>query len=77
MPLRDAATHRRELGVTFVLSLLLGVGAFLYLYVITGGLFLAVLAAVVAMAALGAVHYAIWGRKVPARRRGEDPTFRR
>jgi hypothetical protein len=65
-------THRRELFVTVVLALVLGAGAFFYLFLITGGLFLAVLAAVGAMAIVGLLHYVIWGRQMPPANRAPD-----
>jgi len=71
----DPARRRREIVVAWALALILGVGIFGFFLLTTGGLFLAVLAGVVAMILVGSLHYVFWGRELAreVRRRQDVP----
>lgn len=72
----DRSRRFRERVVLVALSLIVGAGSFLFFLMVTGGLLLAVLAALGAMAVVGSLHYAFWGRELarePWRGRDEYP----
>lgn len=58
------APDYRETVVAIILAVLFGAGIFLFLLMITGWLLLAVLATVGAMAAVGGLHYLVWGKSL-------------
>jgi hypothetical protein len=64
MYIDDRSRRRRERIVTFALAVLVGAGLFFFFLIATGAVFLAVLAAVIAMAVVGSLHYALWGREL-------------
>jgi len=68
----DRSQQRRELVVTSVLAGLAGTGIFFFLLLVSGGLFLAVLIALVAMALVGWLHHCLWGRKLAREVRRTD-----
>lgn len=55
-------TSRRGLFVTVVFAVLAAVGVFAFLWFVTGGFMIAVLAAVILIAIVGSFHYVLWGR---------------
>ena len=72
MILNDPSRRRRELVVTWALAVLAGTGIFFFLLA-TGGLVLAIVAVLVAMALAAGVHYCLWGRELAREvRRKED-----
>jgi fatty acid desaturase len=58
----DSVRGGRETFLAIMLALLLGGGFAFFLILITGGFFLWVLLAVVALAVLGYFHYLFWGK---------------
>jgi hypothetical protein len=71
----DRSRRFRERVVIVALSLIVGTGIFLFFLMVTGGLLLAVLGALGAMAVVGSVHYAFWGRELAhqVQRRDDRP----
>lgn len=71
----DRSRRRREIITTVVLSILSAIAFFVTCWILTGWIIVAVIAALVAMALVGGVHYAIWGRELARepRRRDEYP----
>jgi hypothetical protein len=55
-------TTRRGLFVTIIMALVAGVAVFAFLWFVTGGFFIAIVAAAVLIAILGTFHYVLWGR---------------
>ena len=69
----DRSRRRREVITTVALAILSGVVLFAACLILTGWLFIAVLTALVAMAVVGGLHYALWGRELAREvRRRED-----
>jgi len=65
--------RRREVITTVALSVLSGIALFVACWILTGWLIVAVTAALVAMAIVGWVHYAVWGRELAREvRRSEE-----
>ena len=73
-PNHPPTTNRRELIVTAVLGLLLGVGVFLYLMIIGGTILIALAMVLTILAIVGGVHYWLWGRRMAVRARAERST---
>jgi hypothetical protein len=61
---REQTSTQRHYFLSTLLALLAASGIFVFLVAVTGGFFLYVLAAVVAMAAFGYLHYLLWGRSM-------------
>ncbi len=61
----------RETFLGFLLVLFMGGGFLLYLIVITGGVFLYVVLAVVIIGIVGYLHYLIWGQALTQEVAGE------
>jgi fatty acid desaturase len=68
----DRSRRRRELVTVSALALLAGTGLFFFVLLITGGLLIAVLGALVAMALVGWLHYTLWGRELAREVRRKD-----
>jgi hypothetical protein len=60
----DRSRQWRARVSAVALSLIVGSGIFFFLVIVTGGLFLSVLAAGAAMLLVGTLHYALWGREL-------------
>jgi hypothetical protein len=75
MYLNERYRRQRELVVTFALSLLAASAVFFFFMLVSGGLVLAILAALAAMFIVGYLHYTLWGREMAqeVRRRNEVP----
>ncbi len=58
----DLKTPRRGLFVTIVFALVAAIALFAFLWFVTGGFLIAVLAAAVLIAIVGSFHYLLWGR---------------
>ena len=72
MYLDDPSRRRRELVVTWALAVLAGTGIFFFFLLATGGLVLAIVAVLVAMALAAGVHYCLWGRELAREVRRKD-----
>jgi len=61
---RNGTTSRsgRDTYMAIVLCVLVGLPLFVFLNVLTGGLFVLILATAAGVAVLGAFHYFLWGR---------------
>jgi hypothetical protein len=59
-------TARRGLFVTIVFALVAAIALFAFLWFVTGGFLIAVLAAVILIAIVGSFHYLLWGRTMAA-----------
>src|SRR5579862_4392493 len=71
MPEKPAPQKGRETLLTFVLVAILG-GAFLFfLNIVSLGIFFYVVAAIVGIAAVGFLHYAVWGYALSQQVAGE------
>src|SRR5262245_5614613 len=70
-PEGKASSRGRETALSLVLSGLFGGGFLLFLILVSGGFFVSVLLAVVAMAAVGLFHYFLWGQALTHETVGE------
>jgi hypothetical protein len=65
--MNEQPSGRRVTFVALLLAALFGIGTFLFLLLVSGGLIIAVLIALAGMAAAGALHYLVWGRQATRR----------
>lgn len=56
--------YQRSMLLSYVLPLVVAIGFFMLLFLIGGGLILAVLLAVGALIVVGGLHYLFWGRSL-------------
>jgi hypothetical protein len=68
---QPSGTKGRDTLLTFALIIILGGAFFFFLNLVSLGIFIYVIAAVVGMAAIGFLHYAIWGYALSQQVAGE------
>jgi len=68
----DRSRRRRELVVSLALAVLIGTGIFFFFLLVSGGLVLAIGAALVGMTLVGSLHYCLWGRELAREVRRRD-----
>jgi hypothetical protein len=73
----DRSRRRREVITTVALTILSGIAFFAACWILTGWIVVAVMVALVAMAVVGGLHYALWGRELAreVRRKDDYPPF--
>ena len=80
-PIPDPAATQRGTLLTLMLTLLGGGGILFFLVLVSGGFFGYVIAAVIAIALVGYVHYQLWGaamtREVSGEREAQQEQERR
>jgi uncharacterized membrane protein HdeD (DUF308 family) len=70
-PFDHPQKRRRETFLSLFLAFVMGGGFFLFMVLITGGFFLYVLGAVLAIGGVGLIHYFLWGHALTMEVAGE------
>ena len=69
--LPPSSQSQRQTLLAVLLAILVGAGFVFFLVLVTGGLFLEILAALGGMGLFGYVHYLLWGRSLSQQVAGE------